>query len=76
MIPFLDLRRQDEPIRGEIDAAVARVRERAQYILGREVEAFEESFADYCGVRYCIGVASGTEALQIALAACGIGPGD
>ncbi len=76
MIPVLDLKRQDESIQAEIDAAIARVRNRGQFILGREVEAFEKAFAAYCGVRFCIGVASGTEALQIALLSCGIGPGD
>jgi dTDP-4-amino-4,6-dideoxygalactose transaminase len=76
MIPILDLKRQDEGIRGEIDAAIARVRDLAQYILGREVEAFEAAFAAYCGAKFCVGVASGTEALQIALRSCGVGSGD
>jgi dTDP-4-amino-4,6-dideoxygalactose transaminase len=76
MIPVLDLKRQDEGIRAEIDAAISRVRDRAQYILGREGKAFEEAFAAYCGAGFCVGVASGTEALQIALLSCGVEPGD
>ncbi|MBN1440852.1 MAG: DegT/DnrJ/EryC1/StrS family aminotransferase [Anaerolineales bacterium] len=76
MIPVVALQRQEEGIRAEIDAAFARVRERGQFILGPEVEAFEKAFAQYCEAKHAVGVASGTEALQIALLACGIGPGD
>lgn len=76
MIPVLDLKRQEEGIRAEIDAALARVTERGQFILGAEGKAFERAFAEYCGVKFCVGVGSGTEALQVALMACGIGPGD
>ena len=60
----------------EIDAALARVLAGGWYILGREVRAFEEEFAAYLGVAHGVGVGSGTEALHLALAACGIGPGD
>jgi len=60
----------------EIDAAIARVMESGRYILGQEVAAFEQEFAAYIGARYGIGVGSGTEALHIALKACGIQPGD
>jgi len=60
----------------EIDAAIARVVESGSYILGPEVEAFEREFADYCESKYCVGVANGTEALQLSLRALGIGPGD
>ncbi|MEI7768396.1 MAG: DegT/DnrJ/EryC1/StrS family aminotransferase [Chloroflexales bacterium] len=74
-VPFGDLRRQNTIIRAEIDAAVARVIESGWYILGREVAAFEQEFAAYCGVAHCIGVASGAEALYLALAALGVGPG-
>jgi dTDP-3-amino-3,4,6-trideoxy-alpha-D-glucose transaminase len=76
MIPVRDLARQDEPLRAEIAAAVQRVIAGGRFILGPEVEAFERAFAAYCGVRHCVGVASGTEALQIALLAAGIEPGD
>jgi len=60
----------------EIDAAIARVLRQGHYILGEEVRAFEQEFANYIGVSYGIGVGSGTEALHVALAACGIGRGD
>ena len=59
-----------------IDAAVRRVLESGWYILGREVEAFEEAFARFCETNHAVGVASGTDALSLALRACGIGPGD
>jgi dTDP-4-amino-4,6-dideoxygalactose transaminase len=59
-----------------IDAAIARVLDGGVYILGREVEVFEAAFADFVGVAHAIGVASGTDAIEIALRACGIGSGD
>jgi dTDP-4-amino-4,6-dideoxygalactose transaminase len=62
--------------RTEIDNVVLKVMEQGRYILGEEVQAFEAEFAAYLGVRFAIGVGSGTEALHLALAACGIGPGD
>jgi dTDP-4-amino-4,6-dideoxygalactose transaminase len=62
--------------RAEIDAAIQRVLESGWYILGREVEAFEQEFAAYVGVRHAIGVGSGTNALELALRACGVGSGD
>jgi dTDP-4-amino-4,6-dideoxygalactose transaminase len=76
MIPYLDLPAQYRSIKSEIDAAVARVLESAQYILGEEVSAFEREFARYCQATECIGVNSGTSALHIALLAAGVGPGD
>src|SRR5205823_13941254 len=60
----------------EIDAAVSRVLQSGWYILGREVAAFEEEFASFLGVRHAIGVANGTDALHVALRACGVGSGD
>jgi dTDP-4-amino-4,6-dideoxygalactose transaminase len=62
--------------KAEIDAAIARALDSGWYILGREVAAFEQEFAAYLGVRHAIGVASGTDALEIGLRACGIGVGD
>src|SRR5690349_15101004 len=59
-----------------INAAITRVLEGGTYILGGEVEAFEAAFADFVGVAHAIGVASGTDAIEIALRACGIGSGD
>jgi dTDP-4-amino-4,6-dideoxygalactose transaminase len=76
MIPFLDLKAQYQTIKPEIDAAVARVIESAQFALGPDVAAFEEKFARYCGVSHCIALSSGTSALHLALLAHGIGPGD
>jgi len=75
-VPFGDLKRHYQAIRPQVDAAVQRVLESGWYVLGREVAAFEEEFAAFCGVRYAVGVASGTEALQLALVALGIGSGD
>lgn len=60
----------------EIDEAIMRVLDRGWYILGEEVEAFEAEFAAYIGMKYGIGVGSGTEGLHLSLAACGIGAGD
>jgi dTDP-4-amino-4,6-dideoxygalactose transaminase len=62
--------------RSEIDAAIKRVLESGWYILGREVAAFEQAFAAYVGVSHAIGVGSGTDALELSLRACGVGPGD
>src|SRR5258707_13516672 len=60
----------------EIDAAIARVLASGQYILGREVEAFEAAFAAWLGVCHAVGSGSGTDAIELALRACGIGAGD
>jgi dTDP-4-amino-4,6-dideoxygalactose transaminase len=76
MVPFNDLKRQYQRIEKEILAATKRVYERGSYILGEEVSAFEKEFARYCGVRYGVGVGSGTEALSLSLKAAGIGEGD
>lgn len=76
MVPFLDLKAQYRQIKPEIDAAVARVLESTDFVLGPEVAAFETRFADYCRVKHCLAVNSGTSALHLALLAAGIGPGD
>ncbi|MEG3440275.1 DegT/DnrJ/EryC1/StrS family aminotransferase [Pannus brasiliensis CCIBt3594] len=76
MIPFLDLKLQHASIRTEIDEAIARVIDSTQFILGEEVEAFEEAFADKVGVKYAIALNSGSSALHLAFLAAGIGPGD
>ena len=75
-VPILDLTRQYETIKPEIDAAVSRVLSSGRFILGPEVEAFEREIAEYVGVKHAIGVASGTDALLLSLKALGIGPGD
>ncbi len=76
MIYRCDLTKQYERFRGEIDEAIRRVLGSGRYVLAGEDEAFEKEFAAYCGARFCVGVASGTDALHLALRAIGIGPGD
>ena len=75
-IPLVDLAAQAKAIHDDVVDAVSRVLHSAQFILGPEVEEFEEQFADYCQVRHALGVANGTEALHMALRALDIGPGD
>lgn len=75
-IPFIDFKTQYRRLRPQIDAAIQRVLEKGQYILGEEVTAFEHEFADFCEARDSVAVANGTEALQLALMACGIRTGD
>lgn len=76
MIPFLDLRAQVRSLHPEIQAAIIGVLESGNFILGENLKCFEGEFASYCGARYAIGVGSGTDALRLALMACGVGPGD
>src|SRR5579872_301013 len=76
MIPLLDLAAEYKEIKPEIDAAVARVLESGQYVLGSEVAAFETEFAEYSSVRHAVAVNSGTSALHLALLAAGVGAGD
>jgi len=75
-VPFLDLKSPYLELRDELDAAHRRVMESGWYILGNEVAAFEAEFADYCGVKNCIGVGNGLDALHLILRGMGIGPGD
>jgi dTDP-4-amino-4,6-dideoxygalactose transaminase len=75
-IPMTDLAGEYDEIKDEIDSAVHRVLESGHYILGEEVEAFEQEIAGYLGVRHAIGVASGSDALLLALMALDVGPGD
>ena len=76
MIPLNDLSRQCEGLLSALMDATERVYRRGYYCLGPEVEAFEEEFSSYCGVRFCTTVNSGTDALEIALRALGVGEGD
>ena len=76
MIPFLDLITVYEELRQELDVAYRRVMQSGRYILGDEVEGFEEEFAAYCVAKYCIGVGNGLEALHLILRGYGIGKGD
>lgn len=75
-IPFVDLAAQYRSIQPDIDAAIAAVLTRGDFILGQDVRLFEQEFAAYCGTAHCLGVASGTDALRLAIQACGIGRGD
>ena len=75
IIPQTDPRANYHAHRAEIDAAIAAVLEGGRYILGEQVTSFEREFAAYLGVRHAIGVGSGTDALHLALRACGMGPG-
>ena len=75
-IAFMDLHTQRDRLRSDLDAALARVIDHGQYILGPEVGELEQQLADYCGVAACVTCASGTDALLLPLLAAGIGPGD
>ncbi len=73
---FIDLKSQYQRLKKDINAGIQRVLDHGQYILGPEVAELEEKLASYVGAKYCISVANGTDALQIAEMALGIGPGD
>ena len=75
-VPYLDLKAQYRSIRGEIEAAISRVLDSCQFVLGPEVSEFEKAFGAYCGTSECVALNSGTSALHLALLAAGIGPGD
>jgi len=76
MIPFLDLGASYRELKNDIDAAVQRVLESGWYILGPEVDAFEQAWAQYCGAKHAISVANGLDALILALRALEVEPGD
>src|SRR5512139_1208344 len=75
-VPFVDLKAQYCELKSEMDAAIQFVLDRTAFIMGKEHKEFEQAFAAYIGVKHCMGVASGTDALELALRACDIGPGD
>jgi dTDP-4-amino-4,6-dideoxygalactose transaminase len=75
-VPFLDLRIQYETIQDELEQAALRVLRSGHYVLGEELKRFERNFAAYCDVPHAVGVASGTDAIRLALMASGVGPGD
>src|SRR5215211_9135503 len=75
-IPFLNMKAPYQELRAELDEAYQRVMESGWYILGEEVEAFEQEFAAYCNVKHCVSVGNGLEALHLILRAYGIGEGD
>jgi dTDP-4-amino-4,6-dideoxygalactose transaminase len=76
MIPMVNLKRQYETLKGEIDGAIGEVLEKGQFILGENVSLLEKEIARYHGTAHGIGVANGTDALLLALRACGVGKGD
>jgi dTDP-4-amino-4,6-dideoxygalactose transaminase len=76
MIPFLDMKSVYTELKPELDAAYARVMESGWFVLGKEVEAFEQEYAAFCGTRHCVGLGNGLEALELTLRAWGLGPGD
>jgi dTDP-4-amino-4,6-dideoxygalactose transaminase len=75
-IKFFDISRIHDQIYQEINCAISRVIDSGWFILGNEVEQFEQEFAAYCGTKYCLGVGNGLDALTLILRACEIGPGD
>lgn len=75
-VPFLDFVQPYEELKAELDEAYFRFMKSAWYVLGKELEAFEQEFAEYCGVKHCVGVGNGLEALHLILRAYSIGEGD
>ena len=75
-LPMVDLKAQYRRIRGDVDAAIARVLESAAFIKGEDCVRLEEEFAAWCGAKAACGVANGTDALTLCLRAYGVGPGD
>jgi UDP-2-acetamido-2-deoxy-ribo-hexuluronate aminotransferase len=75
-VDFIDLKSQYRRIKPSVDARIARVLEHGNYVMGPEVAELEQVLAKYCGTKHCVSVASGTDALMIALMALEIGPGD
>jgi len=75
-VPLIDLSRLEPGVSAAVTAALDRVRDSANFLQGSELAAFEAAFASYCGTSHCVGVANGTDALELALRALGCGPGD
>jgi dTDP-4-amino-4,6-dideoxygalactose transaminase len=75
-IPLGDVQAQAAEVAAEVERGWSEVVARGSFILGEEVAAFEREFADFCGVAHCAGVANGTDALELAARALGVGPGD
>lgn len=76
MIPLVDLRRQHDPLRGEINATIKKIIDSSAFVFGEDLEKFESEFAKFCGVKYALGVGNGADALRLAVIALGIGKGD
>ncbi len=75
-VQFFDITRQNKEIRGELDKTISEVVTSGRFIMGEKVEILEKDLAAYCGTKHAVGVASGTDALHLALLACGVKPGD
>jgi dTDP-4-amino-4,6-dideoxygalactose transaminase len=75
-VPYVNLAAQHAPIKERLLEAVGKVMDHSRFVMGQEVSEFEERFAELCGVRYAVGVNSGTDALILALKSLGVGPGD
>ena len=75
-IPFVDLSLQHAEIAGEVAEGIERVISTGAFVLGPDVAEFEHEFAEYCGVAQCVGVANGTDAIELSMRALGVGPGD
>src|SRR4051794_41585568 len=73
-VPLVDLKQQYLNIKTEVLSAIAEVLESSQFVLGKEVAAFEDEFADYCNVRYAVATNTGTSALHLSLLSGGVGP--
>lgn len=75
-IPLVDLKAQYQSIKAEVDPAIMAVVESCGFVMGKEMYAFEEEFARFCGAKYGVAVSNGSDALHLSLVACGVGPGD
>ncbi len=75
-VPFFDSKQHYRLIKDEVDAHVQRVMDSCRFVLGKNVKCFEREFASFCGTEYAVGVANGTDALRLALLACGVGKGN
>ena len=75
-VPLVDLKRQHEAVAADVADGWSRVLAEGAFVLSDEVAAFEAELAAFCGVRHCVGVANGTDALELSLRALGVGPGD
>src|ERR1041384_7615307 len=75
-VPFVDLRTVNLPLREELLEAIGDLLERGSFVAGRDIERFEEAFAEFVGTAHCVGLASGLDAVRLALLVSGIEPGD
>lgn len=76
MIPLVDVRRQHDPLRKEINAAISRIIDSSAFVFGSDLTKFESEFAKYCGTKYALGVGNGADALRLVIYALGVGVGD